>query len=327
MTFRETSHEQSCSRTQAHCATGLPPSPSPSSGKYWAEDGLKGKYRKKDVAGCLKRGHQHKEKSPLRVSSGDGKGISIKGKTSWLGRKKPVETPLKGQGRTQEDLLVTAKLREEASESSVGQGMEPLGGYSESGEHPEGFGAACINCSAVDTDGAKASTSKCGRGNHRELAVQCVFKDIGKELKEGPVLLEKIQLQSMLDKHQGSHMEEKDPDCPNLGVRLYSHPSGKHQIYHSGEKSYKCLQCENRFSQRSHFIKTSEEPHRKEITPMSCVWKKYSLEITFVKISVHSFRGETSQMPQLWKRILSKIKFIKTSKDSYGEETSLTPQV
>lgn len=293
MTFRETSHEQSCSRTQAHCATGLPPSPSPSSGKYWAEDGLKGKYRKKDVAGCLKRGHQHKEKSPLHVSSGDGKGISIKGKTSRLGRKKPVETPLKGQGRTQEDLLVTAELQEEASESSVGQGMEPLGGYSESGEHPEGFGAACINCSAVDTDGAKASTSKCGRGNHRELAVQCVFKDIGKELKEGPVLLEKIQLKSMLDKHQGSHMEEKDPDCPNLGVRLYSHPSGKHQILersltnasnvkidflrdhtllrhqksHTGKKSHQCPVCGRNICWKSHLLRylythSGEKPHK-----------------------------------------------------------------
>ncbi|KAJ6652034.1 hypothetical protein lerEdw1_015808, partial [Lerista edwardsae] len=144
--------------------------------------------------------------------SGDGEGSQLKMENSLLGGNEPVDTPRRGQWRTPENVLVTAVVQEEGCEANREQETEPLRGSRESGELPEGLRAACSNPSSV---GGKAFSSTYGRWYHPKSGP--VFEHTGEECNEGSQLREKIQPESKLDKHQSSHREEKNHDCPELG--------------------------------------------------------------------------------------------------------------
>ncbi|KAJ6652675.1 hypothetical protein lerEdw1_011197, partial [Lerista edwardsae] len=154
----------------------------------------------------------------------DGTGTQLKVKNSQVGGHEPVEAPRRGRGRTQEKVPGTGEM-EESCEANRRQGTEPRTGCQESGELPEGLGAACTNPSLEDT------------------------------AMESLQLAEETQPQSQLEKHRSSHREEKHHDGPETRARLHSKSLAKYHIIRNGEKTYKCPNCGKIFSQASNLLR------------------------------------------------------------------------
>ncbi|XP_066471531.1 zinc finger protein 397-like isoform X2 [Tiliqua scincoides] len=200
----------------------------------------------------------------------DGKRTQLRMKNSPTGGNEPEEIPRTISKDTQGNVLVPVEMREGRCESMRGQRTEPHTGCKESGEFPEGLGAACSNSSPVDTEEEKPSFSKYGR-----KFCHLVFEQTGEECVVGPSFGEKIPQNSDLEKHHSSQMAVKNYNCLEFGASLHSNSLTKHQVIHIGEKTYTCgKQFRDGTDLKSHHtVHARRKPHQCPDCGKNFSWK------------------------------------------------------
>ncbi|XP_062978593.1 zinc finger protein 397-like isoform X2 [Elgaria multicarinata webbii] len=198
-------------------------------------------------------------------SVGDEKGSPLKTENSQFGRKESEETASTAPHISQTNVLETAMIHEEGTESKEEWGNQPVKRENECHELTESLIAAISPASKEHRSDIMPLLSKYGRRYHYASGLDMIhtWEDYDKH----PMSEENL-LQNSYSHKQRTFPGEKRYECPeNRKIPAFRPALVSQQGIHTGDKPYKCFQCGKTFRQsgalRCHQrIHTGEKPYK-----------------------------------------------------------------